>query len=522
MGVYFFSSQTTLKLQAPIPLAHADATTTSSRTPIPELRVDVMENEALGLWEKIARFFRITWRMFDLAITFSPFIMSTPLVWLLSGVSPCVNKWWWKGVVWAIRRSGPAAIKFAQWAASRPDIFPENLITHFSALHGHTFWRPFEETEQTLTEELGAGWREKLVVDSKPRGSGCIATVYQGTLSTSDGDKHVAVKVVHKHVKEDIVRDVEVMRYVAHTLDAIPYLHWLAFPDCVAQFADVICAQTDMRAEAANIERFSKNFEQEPLVKFPDVYWSHVTSRVLVESFMPGVPANDFAITDTMPRKTKKKLAKIGMNAALKMIFTDSFVHADMHPGNIFLNIDGNSLTFLDCGMVAELTGENRQNLVDLFSAVIDNRGYDVGKMMVERAREHNCDDIDGFCKETERIVAEVMGSGLRLEKVRVGKVLQDLMNATCGYQVRMESNYATLMVSVMVLEGLGRMLDPKIDILSAAAPYVMKAATREAFTRWKWDSEGRWQAKYLSWCQECAELVEWVESKIENLPDWD
>ena len=156
----------------------------------------------------------------------------------------------------------------------------------------------------------------------------------------------------------------------------------------------------------------------------------------------------------------------------------------DLHPGNIIVqrNLDGTiRLCFIDTGIVAQLTRQDRRNFVDLFHAIVTKNGRRVGQLMIERSVSRQCCDPEGFIRGVEEIVDEVHNSGLTLGKIGFGNLLQRLLVLCYRHQVRLESRYVSVLIAIGIVEGLGRQLAPDIDILKTAAPFVIRAAISSA-----------------------------------------
>jgi aarF domain-containing kinase len=178
------------------------------------------------------------------------------------------------------------------------------------------------------------------------------------------------------------------------------------------------------------------------------------------------------------------------------MYIHGSLVFADLHPGNVLVSLRGDhalpsssrasnsktiDVTFIDTGLVASLEPNDRRNFIDLFSAVVKNDGYRVGQLMVERSRG----GVDGvrnpeaFYKELESIVSEVHDAGLSLKRISVGDILQRVLVACYVNQVKLEPKFVSVAIAIGVVEGLGRRLDPNVDILKIATPFILKAALK-------------------------------------------
>lgn len=449
--------------------------------------------------------FRMINRLLYLLWTFFPALLTSPAL-LLPETE--ISEEWWKLFRACIQSSGPCITKLAQWISTRPDLFPLTLCAHFQDLQSNHVVPSWESVQPLLEEHFGSNWSSRIVLDRKADGSvhvlgaGCVAQVLQGTIwQTIDShrkiQREVAIKIIHPHVKESILADIELMRTFSQILEYwIPSIRQISLLDSVEEFATLMVNQVDMRIEGDNLDRFRKNFNDTKRktmlnnlllrqrmtsdVHFPEPIWEYTNEDILVEEFAPGVLIRDYIKMCSVAEK--KQIAAIGLNAIFKMVFLDNFIHADLHPGNIVYAPDEKShamqLMFIDAGLAVELQRDDRRNLVDLFKAVITNDGLAVGKLMIERSRaRHLVRDGDKFALEMSRIVHDVHQSGLTLGRLGVSELLRKVLILCFKHQVKLESRFASVIVAMGVVEGLGRQLDPNIDLLTRATPYVMRAA---------------------------------------------
>lgn len=157
-----------------------------------------------------------------------------------------------------------------------------------------------------------------------------------------------------------------------------------------------------------------------------------------------------------------------------------------MHPGNILVSVDTTKtptqlkLSFIDTGLVVQLEPSDARNFVDLFRAVVTNDGYAAGEMMIQRSRgKVQVPDKEEFSKEIQRIISEVHQSGFTLRELGLSEVLQKVLHLCYKHQVKLESRFASVIVAIGIIEGVGRELDPDIDILKMAVPYVVRGAVK-------------------------------------------
>lgn len=289
----------------------------------------------------------------------------------------------WDYALWAVETAGPTYIKLAQWASTRNDLFSPEFVGHFSKLQDETRGHSWKETEASLEKAYGKDWRKVLSfekfeedhsgdsVDNQkfkgkgdkanrdrqkrlekneaksastsssptiPIGSGCVAQVYKARLRQSHGlhpaGTSVAVKVQHPRILEKVCLDFYLMNKFASFLEYIPYLNldYLSMKDSVDQFRDIVLPQLDLRVEAHNLRRFRRDFADETQIAFPEPL-SELTSReVLVEKFVEGEPMLNFVMKEdeSHSKKDRQELARVGLEAVMKMIFLHDFVHADL------------------------------------------------------------------------------------------------------------------------------------------------------------------------------------------------
>jgi len=191
---------------------------------------------------------------------------------------------------------------------------------------------------------------------------------------------NVAVKVIHPSVRRQIDQDLALMKLTASLLSSLPVkgIEWMALPEAVDEFSNIMRNQIDLRKEAANLRKFRKNFGWNTDVDFPEPL---LESRdVLVESYSGGHEIGAFFTADKAARKA---LARPLLRTFLKMVFSHNFVHCDLHPGNVLVTRSEAGefkLTVIDAGIATELGEVDRENLRDLFLAVVTNEGERAGR----------------------------------------------------------------------------------------------------------------------------------------------
>ena len=352
---------------------------------------------------------------------------------------------------------------------------------------------------------------------------------------------YVAVKVLHPKVERIVRRDIRIMGFFAAVINAIPTMNWLSLPDEVTQFGEMMRLQLDLRIESANLSHFRSNFRTRTTAWFPYPYSEYTTRQVLVEEFAQGIPLATFL--ESGGGVFQKEIADEGLDAFLTMLLLDNFIHADLHPGNIMVRFykptqpnlprynkprpaDQTSLSkpppqsitdeteavltrlrdaraesvqswqsalatvdaegyrpqliFIDTGLVTELNATNRKNFLDLFRAVAEFDGYRAGHLMIERCRQPDA-VINGevFALKMQHLVLAVKGRTFALGNIKIGDVLSEVLGMVRGHHVRMEGDFVNVVISILLLEGIGRSLDPGLDLFKSALPILRQLGSK-------------------------------------------
>eukprot|EP01065_Artemidia_motanka_P025384 TRINITY_DN30396_c0_g1_i1.p1 TRINITY_DN30396_c0_g1~~TRINITY_DN30396_c0_g1_i1.p1 ORF type:complete len:560 (+),score=190.94 TRINITY_DN30396_c0_g1_i1:66-1682(+) len=436
---------------------------------------NLADDEQLSVLARVCLLLRCTVRAVVLLCGAVPLMLGALLYWC-SGGRLLGRERLHQLILSTFVRGGPCFVKLGQWIATRPDVFPDDLCLVVQQLHENCPPHKWADTEARLRSAFGQDYESAFdSIEKDALHSGCVAQVHRAVLRSG---QEVVLKVLHPGIEQTVDTDLRLMSFGAWALEKLPGVRWMAVRLSAAEFDRMMRLQLDLTAEAEHLRRFTANFESIDGVRFPSPVAHLCTKAVIAESFERGQSVNRYRGDDVDPA-VKKHLAYAGTRSFFKMLFDDNFVHADMHPGNILVRMEGAKpvLVYLDCGLVFGLTKKDRRNFIELFGAICAGDGKLVADLMRAGARYQNCKDVGRLESEMQSIVDRVnhsMRRSLTLRDLRMGDTMRDVMACVRRHEILIEPNYASLLVSVAVLEGLGRALHPELDLFRVAAPYLL------------------------------------------------
>lgn len=358
---------------------------------------------------------------------------------------------------------GATFVKVGQIMSTRPDLFPPHIIAALTRLQDNVGAFPFAEVERTIRTDLGRPISELFATfDREPVASASVAQVHRATLP--DGTE-LAIKVRRPGLDDLAAFDLSFMRFAARLIAIIPSLRLLAPVESVDEFGRAIRAQLDLRIEAAANRRFTENFAGDPIVGFPALHPALCSRHVLAMAFIHGVKVLDAPAALGV---NATRLARAGFSTLLKMLFADGFVHADLHPGNIFVDREGRVI-ILDLGLTAELDESARRAFALFFASWAGRDAKTMAKLMSELSPSSRVADYAAYEREVEAFVARYHGKALG--EVQVSTVAFDMFNILRRHRVRVNPIYTMCNVAIAVTEGIGKQLDPTLDLVQEALP---------------------------------------------------
>ncbi|UTH73370.1 AarF/ABC1/UbiB kinase family protein [Chromobacterium sp. IIBBL 290-4] len=367
----------------------------------------------------------------------------------------------------AFEELGPTFIKLGQILSTRVDVFPPDWIDEFEKLQNRVPPVPEALVRRMLVEALGDG-PEALFAefDMHPIGSASIAQVHRARLK--DGHE-VAVKLRRPGILDKVEADLRILAHLAHLLETeFPELRRYQPAGIVVQFTRSLRRELDLAVEARSMERFAKDFSDDPHVVVPKVHWDYTRAEVNVQDFIHGVSANELDKLETQGLDPVL-LAQRGADAVLKMILVNGFFHADPHPGNV-LFLDDHRIAFVDFGMVGRISHARRDEIVDLLSAVAERDEHGIIDVLIEWTGSTPV-DMQKFADEVGEFMFQY--EHVPLKGLNISQLIADIMGLIRNHGIVLPPDMALLFKALITLEGLGRQLNPDFQLVAHITPFV-------------------------------------------------
>ena len=377
----------------------------------------------------------------------------------------------------ALEELGPIFIKFGQILSTRKDLFSDEMSQELQKLQDQV--PPFDSNAavEIIESEIGGPIASLFTsFDSSPLASASLAQVHAASMTIGSSEKEVVVKVIRPGIQKVIERDIKLLYFCASLLEKFwPDARRLHPVAIVKDYETIIINELDLKLEADNSRRLRDNWLNSGKLFVPQVYDACSTSRIMVMERIFGVTATDLP---TLRDKNVdlKKLAHLGVEIFFSQVFEDNFFHADMHPGNVFVDVtdpDNPTYIALDCAIIGSLTENDKDYLARNLLAFF-HRDYDeVARLHVKSGWVPMDTDINEFSEVIRRVCDPFFQKPIK--DISFGTVLLELFDTARKFNMEVQPQLVLLQKTLINIEGMGRQIYPDLDLWETAAPFMEK-----------------------------------------------
>lgn len=396
----------------------------------------------------------------------------------------------------ALEALGPIFIKFGQMLSTRRDLLPDDIANELRRLQDQVPPFPVDLAVARVEKELEMSLVDAFAeFEQMPLASASIAQVHAARLHSGE---EVVVKIIRPGIDRIMRQDMALMYQVAKLLAKVPEARRLRPVEVIRDYESTLFDELDLYKEAANTSQLKRNFKDSPLMFVPTIYWPYTRRHVMVQERIRGIPVADLE-TLTAKGANLKKLAERGVEIFFTQVFRDNFFHADMHPGNIFVNCDNPEdpqYIAIDCGIVGSLTREDQDYLARNLLAFFHQDYYEVAALHIESGWVGENTRANEFAAAIRTVCEPILEKPLK--DISFGQVLLGLFQTARRFNMEVQPQLVLLQKTLLNIEGLGRQLYPELDLWSTAKPYLEQWMKERAGVSGLWESLKR-QAPELS-----------------------
>jgi ubiquinone biosynthesis protein len=370
----------------------------------------------------------------------------------------------------ALTRLGPSYVKFGQFLATRPDIVGVAAAQDLERLQDRMPPFPRSDAIRIVETALGRPVGDLFLEFSEPVAAASIAQVHKARIRTPEGEKVVAVKVVRPGVRERFARDLQAMRAAARLVERhAPEVRRLKPQEVVETLARSVSIEMDFRLEAAAVSELAENTKDDPSFRVPRPQWDLTTRDVLTTEWIDGIRLSDLASVEAAGHD-RVALARNVIQSFLRHAIRDGYFHADMHPGNLFVDREGR-LVAVDFGIMGRLGLKERRFLAEILLGFIRRDYRRVAQVHFEAGYVPPHHSVDDFAQAIRAIGEPIHDR--RADEISMAKLLSLLFEITALFDMATRTELVMLQKTMVVVEGVARNLDPKLDMWTTSEPVV-------------------------------------------------
>jgi len=365
---------------------------------------------------------------------------------------------------------GPTFIKLGQLLSTRPDVLGKEYIKEFSKLQDKVPAVPLEAISSQIQREFGYPVEELFAEFSeKPLAAASIAQVHRGKLKSGE---EVVFKVRRPGITKMVETDIDVLMGLAYLIEQhVPEVALYDPVGLVKEFRRNIMRELNFTREGRTVDRFAVNFADSETVYTPKIFWDYSGEIVLTMEYIPGVKISDL---ETLQEKgyDLKEIAKRGADAFLKQVLDYGLFHGDPHPGNVFILPD-QVICMLDYGMVGRLGQDLKDQLIDLLQALLNRDVERIISQLLYSGELADESDLRSLRRDLHDFIEDYYD--VVLQDIKAGKLLSEFIEILTLHRIHFPPDYMLLAKALVVMEGVGRQLDPDFNMISEMRPYIKK-----------------------------------------------
>ena len=394
----------------------------------------------------------------------------------------------------AMEELGPTFVKLGQLLSTRPDFIPPDYLVELSKLQDNVPPFAYQEVVEIFAEEFGKPPEDVFAhFNRQPLAAASISQVHRARLE--DGTE-VVIKVQRPQIENIIAVDLEILAHIAGLMEEhLEEVQGHRPTAIVHEFARSLSREIDFSIELTNIQRFARQFEGNTDIHVPLVYPQLSSERILVLEYVDGIKASDLESLRKEGRDLKL-IAERGANLVMEQIFVHGFFHADPHPGNILVLPD-DVVCFIDFGQMGRLNLKDREEFTDLVLNLVGGNERKVTKGVLKLTIQYGEVDRDNLTRDLGELMDQYLYKPLK--ELAAGKILQDLLDLVTRHGLSLQPNLYLMMKALSTVEGVGLQLDPDMELITLARPFMQKIKTGRIKPKRLAEEMGETGSEYIS-----------------------
>jgi len=370
----------------------------------------------------------------------------------------------------AMEELGPTFIKLGQLLSTRPDVLDQEFIEEFSKLQDEVPAVTLDQIKTQMQRELGYPADELFAEFSEePIAAASIAQVHSGKLRSGE---EVVFKVRRPGITRVVETDIDVLMGLAYLIEQhVPAVALYDPVGLVKEFRRSIMREMNFTREGRTVERFASNFADNPTVYIPKIFWDYSGEIVLTMEYVPGIKISHLEKLRAQGYDLKE-IARRGADAFLKQVLDHGLFHADPHPGNIFVLPD-QVICMIDFGMVGRLGQDLKEQLLDLLQALLERDVDRIISQLLYSGELTDTADLKNLRRDLHDFIEDYYD--LVLQDIKIGRLFSEFIEILTHHRIHFPPDYMMLAKALVVMEGVGRQLDPNFNMISHMRPYVKR-----------------------------------------------